>query len=84
MRAKIGNKMVEVWQISHQPISESWVRQSFDKKLLSWHQIYPDDLLVNAPWSVSIGKNGDYLIKDGNQISLITQQQFDKTYRLAN
>jgi len=34
MRAKIGNKMVEVWKISHQPISESWVSQSFEKKII--------------------------------------------------
>ena len=56
MKVAHGNRIVDVWQISHDLVKEDWVTATFKSKNLSWNQVNLDIILLNAPWSVVPGK----------------------------
>ena len=56
MQAKHGTQIVDVWQISDDMSPAVWVQDAFKQGLLHWDARRKHTLMLNAPWSVAMGR----------------------------
>lgn len=61
MQAKFKGKLVEVWKISHRPVYETWVKQAFEKSILSWNERNQNVLNFE---SGDLALVGDFLVRE--------------------
>ena len=82
MKAKKGDKIVEVWQISHDPPLEEWVQELFDRQIISWYQANQNILLFPQAYG-GAASVGFYFIKFGNnEFKALNSKRFQREFVL--
>lgn len=79
MKVRHGNVIVNAWKISR-VTSEDWVKKGFEDKKIYWYKNNPNILCVPQPWSISMGKAGEYLILQNNEYFIVSVKKFGKDY----
>lgn len=79
MKVRHGNIIGDAWRIS-KVSREGWVNKGFKDEKIYWHKNNPDILCVLQPWSISMGKVGDYLILQNNEYFIVSVKKFIKDY----
>ena len=73
MQAKHGTQIVAVW-----------VQDAFKQGLLHWDAREENTLMLNAPWSVAMGACGDFLTRDGQELRIVNENEFEKDYQVID
>lgn len=84
MQAKHGTQIVDVWQISDDMSPAVWVQDAFKQGLLHWDAREENTLMLNAPWSVAMGACGDFLTRDGQELRIVNENEFEKDYQIID
>ena len=40
--------------------------------------------MLNAPWSVAMGACGDFLTRDGQELRIVNENEFEKDYQIID
>lgn len=92
MKAKIGEDIVDVWQISRDEPEEDWVIKLFENKNLRWYkdfnalQYTPGITIFGAygGGQMTIGKCGDWLVYMHGGYKMIPSKRFNKDYTVLD
>lgn len=66
MLAKYKGQIVEVWEITHRPVQEVWVKEAFQSNVISWNE-WNKNVLDFGGESGDLALVGDFLILDTRQ-----------------
>ncbi|MDR0300415.1 MAG: hypothetical protein LBI13_10140 [Streptococcaceae bacterium] len=85
MKARKGEVIVELWQISKENKNPpSWVEEAFEGHQIRWggpQTGFDDKLLqLSGGWIINFGKIGDYLEFDRGKFTIISEKRFKKDY----
>lgn len=83
MKGKIGNDLVDFWEISKSEEEEDWVKELFEKRKIHWNDLMPDVFETSGTGGIagwpSRGSQGDYLIKrEDGRLEILSPKSFAK------
>lgn len=81
MKAKIGERIVDVWHVAHEENYEPWVQHLFDAQICFWHPKNERQLRFNLLFG-GAAQIGDYLVQMApGDLKVISEKRFHKEYK---
>ncbi len=82
MKAKIGDRIVDVWKISHLSPRESWVQELFDQGIIYWYEANSNILMFPQAYG-GAASVGFYFINLGkNEYQAVNSRRFKREFQL--
>ncbi|MFC4651519.1 hypothetical protein ACFO26_01170 [Lactococcus nasutitermitis] len=82
MRARKGEKIIDVWKISHEKITEQWVQDAFDEGQIYWYQSN-ENILIFPQTHGGAASVGFYLIYlNKKKYRAINPKRFEREFIL--
>ncbi|MFC4651936.1 hypothetical protein ACFO26_03360 [Lactococcus nasutitermitis] len=82
MKALMGERIVDAWQVAHEEKYEKWVQHLFDENIMMWHPKYPQQLRFSLLYGGS-AREGDYLIQMSKaDLKVISPKRFAKEFKI--
>ncbi len=84
MKARMGERTVDFWQVKHETTYEPWVQHLFDAQICFWNPKSPQQLRFNMMFG-GAALVGDYLIQmEKSDLKVISEKRFRKEFTVLS
>jgi hypothetical protein len=84
MKARMGERTVDVWKVAHETTYETWVQHLFDAQICFWNPRNLQQLRFNMMFG-GAALVGDYLVQMGpSDLKVISEKRFRKEFTVLS